>query len=84
MKGDIIKIEGGTIEFDDYSLVEEYILTKKKELGIETTYEFNGCIFDYYDSKNNRSLFYNSYKTITLNTSGTSEVSAPDGYYLSK
>lgn len=80
-QGKIIKCIWHCLEFDDFSQVDTYISTKDKTCGEQTTYTFNGCIFDYYDSQNNRILFYDNDTDIAL-TDGVSRVTAPKGYYI--
>lgn len=57
-RGKILKSIWHCLEFEDNAVVEKYMDSQDKSLGIETTYEYVGNIFNYYNSFNNIGLFY--------------------------
>lgn len=83
-RGKILKSIWHCLEFEDNAIIEKYLDSKDKSLGIETTYEYVGNIFNYYNSFDNIKLFYPDGEIPQFYTWDSFAINsiAPYGYYI--
>ena len=73
------------LEFDDWAIVERYINSNDENLGVKNSYTFDGNIFKCYNSKSNRTKFYEKgvnldFNYITSDNIDKVDMVAPDNF----
>lgn len=83
-RGKILKSIWHCLEFEDNAIVEKYLDSKDNSLGVETTYEYVGNIFNYYNSFDNIKLFYPDGEVPRFYSWDDFKIEslAPYGYYI--